>query len=88
VLLKIAPDSPQRLDDVVHIARSRRVDGMIVANTSWRALRPSRIERAKEAAACPAAAAPAVDPDGARLCRAEGAFPLIGVGGIDSVVRR
>lgn len=35
VLLKIAPDlSLGELDDVVHIARSRRVDGMIVANTT------------------------------------------------------
>src|SRR4029078_9654953 len=35
VLLKIAPDlSLAELDDVVHIARSRRVDGMIVANTT------------------------------------------------------
>ncbi|MGB6395733.1 MAG: quinone-dependent dihydroorotate dehydrogenase, partial [Bradyrhizobium sp.] len=35
VLLKIAPDlSLTELDDVVQIARSRRVDGMIVANTT------------------------------------------------------
>src|ERR1700682_6483284 len=35
VLLKIAPDlSLTELDDVVHVARSRRVDGMIVANTT------------------------------------------------------
>src|SRR5580698_7253020 len=35
VLLKIAPDlSLSELDDVVQIARSRRVDGMIVANTT------------------------------------------------------
>src|SRR5438045_56880 len=35
VLLKIAPDlSLAELDDVVHIARSRRVDGMIVAHTT------------------------------------------------------
>ncbi len=35
LLLKIAPDlTLQELDDVVHIARSRRVDGMIVANTT------------------------------------------------------
>ncbi len=42
VLLKIAPDlSLSELDDVVHIARSRRVDGMIVANTTL--ARPSTL---------------------------------------------
>jgi dihydroorotate dehydrogenase len=50
VLLKIAPDlSLTELDDVVHIARSRRVDGMIVANTTL--ARPSTLResnRAKE----------------------------------------
>src|SRR6202007_1513601 len=35
VLLKIAPDlSLAELDDVVHIARSRRADGRIVTNTT------------------------------------------------------
>ncbi|MDP4360817.1 quinone-dependent dihydroorotate dehydrogenase, partial [Escherichia coli] len=35
LLLKIAPDlTLPELDDVVHIARSRRVDGMIVGNTT------------------------------------------------------
>src|SRR5215472_11394081 len=35
VLLKIAPDlSLAQLDEVVQVARSRRVDGMIVANTT------------------------------------------------------
>ncbi|MDW4653176.1 hypothetical protein NQ246_26870, partial [Escherichia coli] len=42
VLLKIAPDlSLAELDDVVHVARSRRVDGMIVANTTL--ARPSTL---------------------------------------------
>ena len=42
VLLKIAPDlSLNELDDVVHVARSRRVDGMIVANTTL--ARPSTL---------------------------------------------
>src|SRR5690606_14957293 len=51
VLLKIAPDlSLGELDDVVHIARSRRVDGMIVGNTTL--ARPETLRetvRAKEA---------------------------------------
>lgn len=50
LLLKIAPDlTLQELDDVVHIARSRRVDGMIVANTTL--ARPASLReqaRAKE----------------------------------------
>ena len=46
VLLKIAPDlSLAELDDVVHIARSRRVDGMIVANTTLS--RPSTLREEK-----------------------------------------
>ncbi len=45
VLLKIAPDlSLAELDDVVHVARSRRVDGMIVSNTTL--ARPSSLARA------------------------------------------
>ncbi len=50
VLLKIAPDlTLAELDDVVHIARSRRIDGMIVGNTTL--ARPSALRdqsRAKE----------------------------------------
>ncbi|MGY3462304.1 dihydroorotate dehydrogenase [Bradyrhizobium sp. LM3.4] len=50
VLLKIAPDlSLAQLDDVVQVARSRRVDGMIVSNTTI--ARPSTLReemRAKE----------------------------------------
>ena len=76
VLLKIAPDlSLAELDDVVHIARSRRVDGMIVANTTL--ARPStlreqvRAERAGRLVG--AAAVPAVDADGGRdLCARRG----------------
>ena len=46
VLLKIAPDlSLTELDDVVHVARSRRVDGMIVANTTL--ARPSSLRETK-----------------------------------------
>ncbi len=88
VLLKIAPDlSLAELDEVVHVARSRRVDGMVVANTTVG--RPSSLRET----------ALAKEPGGLsgrplfRLStrmvaetyvRAEGAFPLIGVGGIDS----
>ena len=67
VLLKIAPDlSLAELDDVVHIARSRRVDGMIVANTTL--ARPStlREQNRDERAGRPVgpAAVSAIDADG------------------------
>src|ERR1700734_1307182 len=48
VLLKIAPDlSLAELDDVVGIARSRRVDGMIVGNTTLS--RPPSLRETKHA---------------------------------------
>jgi dihydroorotate dehydrogenase len=88
VLLKIAPDlSLSELDDVVHIARSRRVDGMIVANTTL--ARPSTLReqaRAKEQGGL--SGRPLLRLSTRMVAetyvRAEGAFPLIGVGGIDS----
>jgi dihydroorotate dehydrogenase len=88
VLLKIAPDlGLAELDDVVHIARSRRVDGMIVANTTL--ARPSHLRetaRAKEQGGL--SGRPllrlATRMMAETYVRAEGAFPLVGVGGIDS----
>jgi dihydroorotate dehydrogenase len=88
VLLKIAPDlSLSELDDVVHIARSRRVDGMIVANTTL--ARPSALReqsRAKEQGGL--SGRPLLRLSTRMVAetyvRTEGAFPLIGVGGIDS----
>ena len=76
VLLKIAPDlSLAELDDVVHVARSRRVDGMIVANTTI--ARPSTLARdgPREGAgrAVGPAAVSAVDADGrGNLCARRG----------------
>jgi dihydroorotate dehydrogenase len=88
VLLKIAPDlGLAELDDVVHVARSRRVDGMIVANTTL--ARPTTLretDRAKEQGGL--SGRPllrlATRMVAETYVRAEGAFPLIGVGGIDS----
>lgn len=88
LLLKIAPDlTLQELDDVVHIARSRRVDGMIVANTTLS--RPSTLRdqvKAKEQGGL--SGRPLLRLSTRMVAetyvRAEGAFPLIGVGGIDS----
>ncbi|MFZ2157891.1 MAG: quinone-dependent dihydroorotate dehydrogenase [Bradyrhizobium sp.] len=88
VLLKIAPDlSLTELDDVVNIARSRRVDGMIVANTTL--ARPSSLReqaRAKEQGGLSGRPLFRLSTRmvAETYVRAEGAFPLIGVGGIDS----
>ncbi|TXJ34112.1 MAG: quinone-dependent dihydroorotate dehydrogenase [Afipia sp.] len=88
LLLKIAPDlTLQELDDVVHIARSRRVDGMIVANTTLS--RPATLrETAKAKEQGGLSGRPLLRLSTRMVAetyvRAEGAFPLIGVGGIDS----
>jgi dihydroorotate dehydrogenase len=88
VLLKIAPDlSLPDLDDVVGIARSRRVDGMIVGNTTT--MRPAALRDAKKAAEAGGLSGRPLLPLANRMLaetyvRAEGVFPLIGAGGIDS----
>jgi dihydroorotate dehydrogenase len=88
VLLKIAPDlSLAELDDVVHIARSRRVDGMIVANTTIG--RPSTLREQNRAREQGGLSGRPLFRLSTRMVaetyvRAEGAFPLVGVGGIDS----
>jgi dihydroorotate dehydrogenase len=88
VLLKIAPDlSLAELDDVVQIARSRRVDGMIVANTTL--ARPSTLREQSRAKEQGGLSGRPLFRLSTRMVaetyvRAEGAFPLIGVGGIDS----
>jgi dihydroorotate dehydrogenase len=88
VLLKIAPDlSLAELDDVVHIARSRRVDGMIVANTTL--ARPSTLREQARAAEQGGLSGRPLFRLSTRMVaetyvRAEAAFPIIGVGGIDS----
>jgi dihydroorotate dehydrogenase len=88
VLLKIAPDlSLAELDDVVQIARSRRVDGMVVGNTTL--ARPStlrELNRAKEAGGLSGRPLFRLSTRmvAETYVRVEGAFPLIGVGGIDS----
>jgi dihydroorotate dehydrogenase len=88
VLLKIAPDlTLPDLDDVVGIARKHRVDGMIVGNTTIS--RPGSLrERAKAGEAGGLSGRPLFKLSTRMLAetfvRAESAFPLIGVGGIDS----
>ena len=87
VLLKIAPDlSLAELDDVVHIARSRKVDGMIVANTTVRRMASLRDPNAIEPGGL--SGKPLFTLATRMLAetyvRVEGQFPLVGVGGIDS----
>jgi dihydroorotate dehydrogenase len=88
VLLKIAPDlTLSDLDDVVGIARKHRLDGMIVANTTL-ARPPSLRARDKAGEAGGLSGRPLFKLSTPMLAetfvRAEGAFPLIGAGGIDS----
>jgi dihydroorotate dehydrogenase len=88
VLLKIAPDlSLAQLDDVVQVARARRVDGMIVSNTTI--ARPSTLReemRAKEQGGLSGRPLFRLSTRmvAETYVRVEGAFPLIGVGGVDS----
>jgi dihydroorotate dehydrogenase len=88
VLLKIAPDlTLNELDDAVHIARSRRVDGMIVGNTT--VARSSALREQSRAKEQGGLSGRPLFRLSTRMVaetyvRAEGAFPLIGVGGIDS----
>jgi dihydroorotate dehydrogenase len=88
VLLKIAPDlSLAQLDDVVHIARSRHVDGMIVSNTT--VARPSTLREQARAVEQGGLSGRPLFRLSTRMVaetyvRAEAAFPIIGVGGIDS----
>jgi dihydroorotate dehydrogenase len=88
LLLKIAPDvSETELDDIVTVARDRRIDGMIVANTTI--ARPATLRdqaQAKEAGGL--SGKPLFERSTQVLAQAyrrvERQFPLIGVGGIDS----
>ncbi len=88
VLLKIAPDlTLPDLDDVVGIARKHRVDGMIVGNTTIS--RPGSLRERDTAGQAGGLSGKPLFRLSTRILaetyvRAEGAFPLIGAGGIDS----
>ncbi len=88
VLLKIAPDlSLPDLDDVVGIARSRRVDGMIVGNTTL--ARPPHLREVETAKEAGGLSGRPLLPLADRMLaetyvRVEGVFPLVGAGGIDT----
>ena len=87
VLLKIAPDlALSDLDDVVGIARARRVDGMIVGNTT--VTRPAGLRDRQSSEAGGLSGRPLLPLADRMLAetyvRVEGVFPLVGAGGIDS----
>jgi dihydroorotate dehydrogenase len=88
VLLKIAPDlTLSDLDDAVGIARKHRVDGMIVSNTTIS--RPGSLRERDRASEQGGLSGRPLFKLSTRMLaetyvRAEGTFPLIGVGGIDS----
>src|SRR5579884_907965 len=87
VLVKIAPDlSLTDLDDVVGIARGRRVDGMIVGNTT--VMRPASLRETDKAREAGGLSGSPLLPLANRMLaetyvRVEGVFPLVGAGGID-----
>jgi dihydroorotate dehydrogenase len=88
VLIKIAPDlTLGELDDIVGAARRHRVDGMIVGNTTV-ARAPTLRDRAAASQPGGLSGRPlfalATRMLAETYVRVEGAFPLIGVGGIDS----
>ena len=87
LLLKIAPDlSLGDLDDVVGIARRHRIDGMIVGNTTIGRPNLRDASTAKEQGGLSGRPLFALSTRmlAETYLRAEGAFPLIGVGGVDS----
>jgi dihydroorotate dehydrogenase len=87
ILLKIAPDlSLSDLDAIVAVARARKVDGMIVSNTTISRPLPVGSRYAGEAGGL--SGRPLFDLSTRMLAetfaRVERQFPLIGVGGIES----
>jgi dihydroorotate dehydrogenase len=88
ILVKVAPDlTLSDLDDAVGIARKHGVDGMIVSNTTIS--RPGSLREGDKAKEQGGLSGRPLFKLATRMLaetfvRAEGAFPLIGVGGIDS----
>lgn len=88
IFLKIAPDLDEaQLDDIVEVARNRKIDAMIVSNTTL--ARPASLaDQATAREAGGLSGKPLFRPSTILLAktfqRVEGQFPLIGVGGIAS----
>jgi len=88
VLLKIAPDlSLDELDGIVAVCRRRAVDGMIISNTTIarpEALRDRDVAREQGGLSGMPLLGPSTRMLANAWLRVERAFPLIGVGGVDS----
>ncbi|WP_020173343.1 quinone-dependent dihydroorotate dehydrogenase [Methyloferula stellata] len=87
VLLKIAPDlTLNELDAIVSTARQKKIDGLIVSNTT--VTRPPSLRGAAQSETGGLSGKPLFDLSTRMLAetylRVEDQFPLIGVGGIDS----
>jgi dihydroorotate dehydrogenase len=87
LLLKIAPDlSLQELDELVLVAKKRGIDGMIVSNTTVSRSKELRDPNAREEGGLSGKPLFALSTWmlSETYKRVENAFPLVGVGGIDS----
>jgi len=87
LFVKIAPDLDDReLEDIVAVALARRVDGLIVANTT--VARPGSLVSRHRGESGGLSGAPLFEPSTRLIARAYlalgGAMPLIGCGGVDS----
>jgi dihydroorotate dehydrogenase len=85
ILIKIAPDVDEAtLDDIVGVARTRGIDGMIISNTTI-SRPPGLSENAREAGGLSGRPLFALSTRvlARTYLRVEGAFPLIGAGGVD-----
>jgi dihydroorotate dehydrogenase len=87
LLLKISPDlGLTELDEIISIARKRKIDGLIVSNTT--VSRPSPLRDKAKTEAGGLSGRPLFEPAtrllAAAYIRVENQFPLVGVGGIDS----
>jgi dihydroorotate dehydrogenase len=87
LLVKIAPDVTEAdLDDIVHVCRTRAMDGLIVSNTT--VARPDTLTDPQRGETGGLSGRPLFMASTRVLAqtylRVEGAFPLIGVGGVDS----
>lgn len=87
VLLKIAPDlSLDELDGIVAVARKRKIDGLMISNTTISRPETLRDEASRETGGL--SGRPLFELStrmlAAAYLRVEKQFPLVGVGGIDS----
>jgi dihydroorotate dehydrogenase len=87
VLLKIAPDlGLTELDEIIAVARKRKIDGLVISNTTI--ARPTTLRDVARLEAGGLSGRPLFDLSthllAAAYLRVEKQFPLVGVGGIDS----